>query len=359
MLSKKVVRLWCLLSLIPLFIVNIHAQARHADMREAALLVGDVVFSPTDALRRYDWRGAFIDNMVPVGTQGITSTCCFTFGPDENLYVSSVLEGRVLRFNGVTGAFIDEFIPVGSGGLKIPLLLLFHKGYLYVGDTAAGAIRRYDAHTGAYVDNFIPDNSQNLGQIFGDIQFFGFGPDKNFYITASFSKRILRYDGQTGAFMDEFVPASEDFGAGGLAFGSDGLMYVASWANGEVRRYDVPTGTFDLFLPPGSLSQSVGIAFGPDGNFYAANVGSSNITRFDGRTGQPLGVFVPSGVGGMTGPRVIAWKAKTTVCHHPHGKRGKSMTLRIGYLSAPDHLLHGDTLGPCACNRGDAISKPH
>jgi hypothetical protein len=253
MLSKTVVRFWCLvasLSLNSAFVVNIHAQASHADMRDAALLVGDVVFSPTDALRRYDWRGAFIDNMITEGTEGITSTCCFTFGPDENLYVSSVLEGRVLRFNGVTGAFIDEFIPVGSGGLQIPLTLLFHEGYLYVGDTAAGAIRRYDAHTGIYVDIFVPDNSQQMGEIFGDLQFVAFGPDRNFYITASFSKRILRYDGQTGAFMDEFVPASENFGAGGLVFGADGLMYVANWENGEVRRYDVHTELLRYFFLP-------------------------------------------------------------------------------------------------------------
>ncbi len=325
----------------------VRAQATPNDMRDAALLVGDVVFSPADALRRYNWRGAFIDNMIPEGTQGITSTCCFTFGPDENLYVSSVLEGRVLRFNGVTGAFIDEFIPTGSGGLQIPLVLLFRDGYLYVGDTAAGSIRRYDAQTGVYVDNFIPDNSQGLGNIFGDLQFFAFGPDNNLYITATFSKRILRYDGQTGAFIDDFVPASEGFDPDGLTFGPDGMMYAASISGGEVRRYNVSTGEFDVFLPTGSLSIPVGIVFGPDGDFYSANVGSSEIRRHDGRTGQFLGAFVPSGRGGLAGPRLIAWKVKTTVCHKPPGNPMNQRTLTIGYLSARDHLRHGDTLGSC------------
>ncbi len=348
MFTSKVIRSLLMLLLLPMPMLIAQAQSTAGDMREAALLVGDVVFSPADAIRRYDGRGAFVDNMIPVGTAGNQTVCCYAFGPDENLYVSEVFGGAVLRFNGVTGTFIDTFIPPGSGGLAGPLILLFHGDYLYVGDTIAGAIRRYDAKTGAYIDNFIPDNSQGLGEIFGDLQFFAFGPDKNFYITAGSSKRVLRYNGQTGAFMDDFVPASEGFAPDGLAFGSDGLMYVASFESGEVRRYDLSTGAFDLFIPGGgTLSGPVGIVFGPDGNFYATSVGFSEILRYDSKTGKFLGAFVPAGVGGLAGPRVITWKVKTTVCHHPPGNPERSKTLTIGYLSARDHLQHGDTLGPC------------
>jgi len=369
--------------------------ATPAEMREAGLLVGNTTpFGPTDGILRYDGLGAFIDKMIPVpdSISGLQIPCCLTFGPDENLYVSSPLSSSgVLRFNGVTGAFMDTFIPGGSGGLGLPLILLFHEGYLYVGDTGAGAIRRYDAKTGAYVDNFIPDNSEGMGTPF-DLQHFAFGPDqdrpfpggagavrprrdhgatgdhlegqdqglpsagrehsegpyKDLYVAAEISKRVLRYDGQTGAFIEDLVPSDAGFSPSGLTFGPDELLYVGSAASGEVRRYDVRTGTYEVFIPAGGrLSTPVGIAFGPDGNFYAAAVGTSEILRYDGRTGRFLGALVPSGRGGITAPRVITWKAKTKVCHQPGGNTAKGRTLTIGYLSALDHLRHGDTLGSC------------
>src|SRR5688572_21706643 len=93
---------------------------KHRAMSDAGFFVGN--FSPppglpTNGILRYDGTGAFIDNMVPEGTAGVTITCCMTFGPDENLYVSSPLTSSVYRFHGVTGAFIDEFVPPASGGL--------------------------------------------------------------------------------------------------------------------------------------------------------------------------------------------------------------------------------------------------
>jgi WD40 repeat protein len=351
MLSRKVILFFfaTLLLTTQVLVVEADPQATPAEMREAALLVGNVVpFGPTDGVLRYDGRGTFIDNMVPIGVAGVTIPCCMTFGPDENLYVSSPLESRVQRFNGVTGTFIDTFVPAGSGGLVIPLILLFHEGYLYVGDTGAGAIRRYDAKTGAYVDNFIPDNSQGMGT-FGDLQHFAFGPDKDLYVASQLSNRVLHYEGRTGAFVGEFVSSNAGLnGPSGLIFGPDELLYVGNFGSGEVRRYDVRTGTFEVFIPAGGTLKPfgpVGLVFGPDGNFYVAST-SSEVLRYD-KTGQFLEAFVASGVGGITGPRVITWKAKTTVCHQPPGNPAHSRTLTIGYLSTRDHLRHGDTLGPC------------
>jgi len=298
---------------------------------------------------RYDGRGAFIDNMVPAGKQGISVPCCMTFGPDENLYVSSPLEGKVQRFNGVTGAFIDTFVSAGSGDLVIPLLLLFHGDYFYVGDTGAGVVRRYDAQTGVFVDNFafIPVDSQGTRTPF-DLQHFAFGPDGNFYVAAEISMRLLRYDGTTGDFLGDFIPASEGFNPGGLTFGPDGRLYVATHFTGQVRRYDLQTATYEEFIPPAAKPVTpVGITFGPDGNFYTTATATGEVLRYDGKTGRFLGAFVTSGLGGLTGGRAIAWKATTKVCHQPGGNPAKAKTLTIGYLSARDHLAHGDTLGAC------------
>lgn len=78
------------------------------------------------SIRRYDGQtGAFIDTFVPPGSGGLSKASRELFGPDGNLYVSSLGSDSVLRYDGQTGAFIDAFVPAGSGGVKEPAGLAF------------------------------------------------------------------------------------------------------------------------------------------------------------------------------------------------------------------------------------------
>lgn len=336
------------LAFAPSLATEAQAQIADVDMREAGLVVGNILFAPGDGVIRYNGLGQFVDRLLttPDPTTGIVVACCLAFGPDDNLYVSDSVAGQVFRFNGVTGKLMDRFVAQGAGGLTNPLILLFHDGYLYIGDTGKGAIRRYDAQTGAFVDNFLPDNTKGMGA-FGDLQHFVFAPDGNLYVASQLSNRILRFNGTTGAFIDEFVPAIGGLDQpSGLTIGPEGRLYVGN--AGEVRRYDLNTGEFDVFIPKGgTLLIPVGFNFGPDGKFYTTDVGHASIQKYDGTTGAYLGDLVPSGLGGITGPRTMAWMVKTTVCHVPPGQPGKAKSLTTGYLSARDHLAHGDTFGAC------------
>jgi streptogramin lyase len=136
------------------------------------------------------------------------------FGPDNNLYVTSFNNARVLRYNGTTGAFMDTFVPPGSSGLVYPYGLTFGSDHnLYVsiyndGHANTGSVLRYDGTTGAFLNVFVAPMSSPLQTAGGLV----FGPDGNLYVAGANSGNILRYDGLTGAFLDEFVPS----GSGGL-----------------------------------------------------------------------------------------------------------------------------------------------
>jgi hypothetical protein len=319
-----------------------------AAMKDVGLVVGNAAFPPGNiAVLRYDDRGRFIDVMVP-GSFETIATCCLTFGPDDHLYVSHLFGASVLRYNGLTGAFIDEFVAAGSGGLTFPLILLFHDGHLYVGDTGAGAIRRYNAWSGAYVDDFVPAGEAGVSH--SDLQHFVFGPDGNLYVAAETSMRIMRFDGETGAYLDDLVSPSDGFSPSGMTFGRDGHLYASNPYTDEVRRYNVWTGTpVDVFIPSGygGLKRPVGLAFAPDGDLYVTSVDNPGILRYDGRTGRFRGAFVPGGSGGLDAPRTLAFKSTVTICHGAPGQPANKKTVTVGYLSGPDHMKHGDSIGPC------------
>ena len=326
------------------------------ELSATALVVGNFIpMSSMNSILRYDARGRFVDIMADLSLpNGPRGGCCLTFGPDENLYVSAgggALAGHVNRFNGVTGELIDQFVPPGSGGLSRPLVVVFGPdGNLYVGDIGSRSIRRYDGRTGAFIDHFVPPG--NLGNTGGTPQLFVFGPDGNLYVVSPTLNVVRRFNGTTGAFIDDFVTGTaEEPVNSGLTFGPDGHLYVGV-GNG-VNRYDGLTGALlGAFVAQGSggLGVPVGMVFGPDGHFYVANpgsVGDGDVLRYDGRTGAFLEAFVPATESHITAPRLLEFKSTIAMCHRPPGNPDHAKTISTGYLTAADHVRHGDAVGAC------------
>jgi outer membrane protein assembly factor BamB len=135
------------------------------------------------------------------------------------------------------------------------------------------------------------------------------------YVSSFSQGSIRRYDESTGAFLGTFVTA----GAGGLSaphrgiFGPDGNFYVASANNDRVLRYNGQTGAFiDVFiqnggngLPANALDYPVDLAIGPDGALYVSSQLNDSVLRFNATTGAFLNVFVANGSGGLDGPSGI------------------------------------------------------
>ena len=133
-----------------------------------------------------------------------------------------------------------------------------------------------------------------------------FGSDGHLYVSSWGNGMILRYDGGTGAFIDRFVT-----GAGNptdAIFGPDGHLYVTDFACDCVLRFDGQTGAFiDQFVTSGDggLLNPESLKFGPDGDLYVLSGTNANVLRFNGSTGDLRDVFIPSGSGGMIDPHFL------------------------------------------------------
>ena len=128
------------------------------------------------------------------------------------------------------------------------------------------------------------------------------------FVSSFTQNSVRRYDEATGNFLGTFIAA----GSGGLSaphralFGPDGAFYVASANNDRILRYDGVTGAFlGIFASAPQLDYPVDMLWGPDGNLYVSSQLNDSIVRFNGSTGAFIDVFVPSGSGGLGGPSGI------------------------------------------------------
>lgn len=137
-------------------------------------------------LRFNSRTGQFLGIFVAPNSGGLRSPTHLTFGPDGNLYVISYETDQVLRFNGRTGAFLDVFAkspdnapyPIPGGprtGLSGPSGLAFGPdGNLYVSSLWFSQVLRYDGHTGTFMGVLI---NQAPGILFGPgVLLFDHGP---------------------------------------------------------------------------------------------------------------------------------------------------------------------------------------
>jgi len=210
-----------------------------------------------------------IGTFVPSGGGGLIEGGGAAFGSDGNLYVSDFGGDRVLVYDGVTGA------PLGThvSGVDRPYdVVVGPDGALYVGLYARNEVVRINPVSGQ-VEPFVARDSGGLDKP----EQMAFGPDGNLYVASYRSDEVLRFDGTTGDFIDVFI--DEDGNSDDAAF-EDVLQ--------------LPTG----------------LAFGPDGLLYVANSSRSSILRFDPSDGRYLDEFVG---GGLNEPTLMTFVAEHRV----------------------------------------------
>jgi len=170
-------------------------------------------------------------------------------------------------------------------------------GLLYVCAEKTDKVLRLDPTTLVRIDAFVEDDpltpADENGPLNGPTS-ATFGPDGLLYVASFDNDRILRYDGQTGDYLGTFVGA----GAAGLngpdagtKFGADGLLYVPSFWNDRVLRYDDQGVFVDEFVSAqeGGLRQPRDLVQHA-GDWYVASSLNDRILRFDDQ-GNFIDVF--------------------------------------------------------------------
>ncbi|WP_077212528.1 NHL repeat-containing protein [Bacillus dakarensis] len=206
--------------------------------------------------------------------------------------VQNGLNGEVRTYDGTTGVFLGNLEHPPAVEFFPRSVVIGPDGLLYVSvrnnpNTAegqlGGRVVRYNPNTGEFIDVFIegdsiPDFNRPEGLVFG--------PDGNLYITSfrrdsNDTDKILIFNrrGRLFDMIDLYSVGQPRAFAQAILFGPNGKLFVPITGpgpfvteeplgpdTGSVRRYNVKTKTFDVFVRPalqgGPLSEPWYLTFG-------------------------------------------------------------------------------------------------
>ena len=171
------------------------------------------------------------------------------------------------------------------------------------------------------------------------------GPDGFLYVCAEEIDQVLRVDPKSLTVLaavvadDPLTPEDENGpldGPTAAVFGPGADLYVASFENDQVLRYDGRTGAYEgVFIAPalgGLNGPDAGTKFGPDGFFYVPSFWNDRVLRYDGG-GVFMDEFVAFREGGLRQPRDL-------VFHRNHWYVASSANGRILRYDAAGNFMN-------------------
>lgn len=239
---------------------------------------------------RYDETGAIGEVFI---SASLARPQDIVFLEDKGEVLVSNLGGNnINRYNSETGAFISTFASGLAGPTRIDI---GPDNLLYAIQWNGGPVKRYDLD-GNPVDDF---TSTSINQAIG----MAWDSDGNLYVS-SFNNGsngfVLKFDTEgndMGTFASGILSGPTD-----IWFDQDGNLLVNDWSANAVRKFDA-SGTFLQNLIA-NVSQPEGVAFLDNGNILIGASGSSSVKMYDAN-GSFLQDLVVSGGGGLVTPNAV------------------------------------------------------
>jgi DNA-binding beta-propeller fold protein YncE len=247
---------------------------------------------------RYGKNGSFLNALVSCNPPLGRSTCDpdapfiprgLIRGSENTVLVADLYSkgadfqppGHIKEINAKTGKFLRNFDTTGFTAPFFPRgIVRGPDGLIYVSvigsleptdpnfDNISGYILRFNPRTGKLVGIFVNNPTDSSGNSLGSgcakhlhrPEGLVFGPDNNLYVTsfranAGDNDKVLVFNrkgqclGQKTIVLDE-VGQPRSY-AQSLLFGPNNRLFVPMNNTGEVRRYNVKTKTYDIFIPAG------------------------------------------------------------------------------------------------------------
>ncbi|MSR63999.1 MAG: hypothetical protein EXS08_16370 [Planctomycetes bacterium] len=177
------------------------------------------------------------------------------------------------------------FVPSVRGAQSI---VLGSDGLLYVCAEKVDQVVRIDPQTRVVLDVFVGDDPLTAEDENGPLDgptAACFGPQGDLFVTSFENDQVLRFDGQSGAYEGVFVASASgglDGPDAGTKWGPDGLLYVPSFWNDRVLRYNADGSFASAFIPNrrGGLRQPRDLVW-HDGLWYVASSFNNRVLRYD------------------------------------------------------------------------------
>lgn len=136
-------------------------------------------------------------------------------------------------------------------------------------------------------------------------------PVEQLIVSSWTGNKVGVYDAVSGTFAENLTGGAISL-AHSVRLGPDGLLYVTSFGNDKIVRYDPADelAFIDTFVAIGSggLDGPTDAQFNAAGNLLVTSYNTNSVIEYNGTTGAPIGDFISSGSGLLAGAEMMQWK---------------------------------------------------